>query len=808
MRLFDSFSSAGFHTCIATTFSLDFEAYELVALSRLRDAGCTNNVLVADSRMLGLALADERRRPMFAGRRYSVVGARPAGVFHPKLVLQLGKNAGRLLVASANMTSAGLAGNLEIVGSVEVKGDELECAPLLRSAVDYLAGLMPEGSIARRQLDWAFQRTPWLPKEAANGQPVSLPSGERLALLLTDASHSILERFLELVGTREVKRLVVVSPYWDADLRTVQQLEGKLHPQETKLLIRKESLLFPVDALGSTSAVVHDVTCVPMGAGRFPHAKLLIAESPQGDCVLFGSANCTEAALGLPAALNEEACLYRELPPETAVPALRLEAALEQRIPTNEIEPFVAGEEIPLDELAARLPGRFELVGQTLKWWSSTPFVPEESEVTLFGSDGQGIRLEPTGSTQSTWPVTYVLAANFVPHFAQVRAGHYVSCYAIVAVQQSIHQAQRKAANKAASAALKVLDEEGGEEGLWLLEVIQKLHDAERPAQRDSAEGAGHHRSKVKEADEQSAYLSYEDFVSGRSASPGSPAVGTSHLADTLNESVRSAINAVLSGQRLAVDDADDLAAPSLGMGDDPDPTSNHPGEPEETAEVAGATSRPPGTTTPKTARQRLYDTQKDLFKAVNGFLDNLRARVDSEPLGVVDLLRLRALLVVLLGAGTSKTELAVLGDGGKRSSRQVLPCDGEFGWPRLIGRVLFEFFRAHPGASKPLIRALKLKPTESEGLPVDLLECWATCYWALCAIRLGPGRRGPASSSVSEQALAVDLYQFTRAFGLPELEVEVESQFALLGARYAERLGISPDAIVREHGVLAGVNA
>ena len=90
MKLFNYFAAGGFHTSIVSTFGVDFDAYEAIALPRLRDAGCNNNVVLADTRMLAQALADDARRPKFAGRRYSVVGAHCAGVFHPKLTLQLG----------------------------------------------------------------------------------------------------------------------------------------------------------------------------------------------------------------------------------------------------------------------------------------------------------------------------------------------------------------------------------------------------------------------------------------------------------------------------------------------------------------------------------------------------------------------------------------------------------------------------------------------------------------------------------------------------------------------------------------------
>ena len=180
MKLFTCFAAGGFHTSIVSTFGLDFDAYEAIALPRLREAGCNNNIVVADARMLVQALSDVARRPKFAGRRYCVVGAHAAGVFHSKVILQLGKASGRLLVGSANMTAAGVAGNLEVVGEVTVADDDMAAAPLLRAAVDYLLKFAEPGSVARRQVEWALQRTRWLPAAASAETVVTLQEGMRV----------------------------------------------------------------------------------------------------------------------------------------------------------------------------------------------------------------------------------------------------------------------------------------------------------------------------------------------------------------------------------------------------------------------------------------------------------------------------------------------------------------------------------------------------------------------------------------------------------------------------------------------------
>ena len=112
MKLYEKFADNGFHSSIVTTFGIDFDAYENIVLPRLRGAGCRNNIIVADQRMLTYALGGDSPLPRHAGKLYGVtdaLGARAGGVFHPKVILQLGRKRGRLIVGSANLTSSGLA---------------------------------------------------------------------------------------------------------------------------------------------------------------------------------------------------------------------------------------------------------------------------------------------------------------------------------------------------------------------------------------------------------------------------------------------------------------------------------------------------------------------------------------------------------------------------------------------------------------------------------------------------------------------------------------------------------------------------
>ncbi len=820
MKLFNYFAAGGFHTSIVTTFGVDFDAYEAIALPRLRDAGCNNNILVADARMLAQALADDARRPKFAGRRYSVVGAHCAGVFHPKLTLQLGKASGRLLVSSANMTTAGLAGNLEVAGEVTVAEDAMQAAPLLRAAADYILKFLAPGSVARLQVEWALKRARWLPATAPAEADVALQEGGRLAFLPSDDAKGIGQRFAEFIGDRAVKRLVVASPYWDHDLRTLRSLQGRFAGANASVLIQPQAALYPVHAHPSSGAfALFDVSNAPGAASRFVHAKIVIAETVDSDYVLFGSANCTEAALGTPAkaGVNEEACLARELLAGEAVRLLGLDEVLLSGagLDVAKVPGFNPADVIPLSDLEAKLPGRFELSGDLLRWW------PPASLATALASEGVTVQLlnqlaEPiTGALSRVGsqnnPATYRFDGTVAPHFAQVRSGAFESSLAVVVVEQAIHQTQRRAAGRGVESALDLLDDDEASEGLWLLDVIQRLTEAEREMRgpRSAGEKAPQQSAAADQAQD-SRVLPYEEFVAGRRVEDGSHASSGSHLASTHHESVRSFLNALI-GKRAALDLTDvpdeDDPAPDLGLGDETSdgaaatesgdllPPSLYAATANQTVEAKRQLER----------RQRyVRDTQRSIVDGVEAFLNGLREQARGQLLGVVDLLRLRALLVVVLGAGSRKTELRPKDLNAQVHRRQVLPSGGDASWRQLVGRLLYDFFRDHSGTRAPLIKGLRLESNDVQGLPEDVLECWATCFWAICAIRLDVNDAGASFPvSNSEAALAADLYRFTRLLPQQALGTVVHDVFAGMNRRYAERLGVSAERIEQVHQTL-----
>lgn len=87
--LLERLKGRGYHSSIATTFSVDGAFYDSAIQRRLAREECRSNILIADQGMLADALDSLPRSFLGAGRRYAVVPARATACFHPKILLRL-----------------------------------------------------------------------------------------------------------------------------------------------------------------------------------------------------------------------------------------------------------------------------------------------------------------------------------------------------------------------------------------------------------------------------------------------------------------------------------------------------------------------------------------------------------------------------------------------------------------------------------------------------------------------------------------------------------------------------------------------
>ncbi|WP_441278596.1 hypothetical protein AB7783_20055 [Tardiphaga sp. 172_B4_N1_3] len=813
MRLYERFGERGYHTSIISTFGIDFDVYENVVLSRLRGAGCHNNILLCDGALLGQSLANVATQPRSAGRLYTVNGKRAAGAFHPKLIIQLGRDGGRIIVSSANMTATGLAGNVELAGEFACGVDDSGEQRLIAQAWSYVMRHCDRtGQALDAQISWAETRTGWLRRAQAAAGPVVLKDGTTAALLTTGQRTGIAERFLAQINSRSVERLVVISPYWDDGLKALDYLAKTLSPAKIDLLVDSETKLFPVKAL-KKFANVRLFDRKGFRKSRFLHAKAFIAQTEDADHVLYGSANCTVAALGLKdvGSINEEVSIYQRFPAGTAFEALELDGLLDL---SSEINPTQLTEsehvdDVDLEQWHSDFPGRFECNYELLVWTPPDGIEPDSVIVILLDHEGNKLPHTLKSAGRKGNARHYRLTdSSDRPAFAKLRrADGTQSAVAIVTLIDKIRETAKEARSRQAENATSQLFEET-EVTLLLLEILDQLEVAESAHNGARSEATMVVHRKLAAGEDSSLHadhrtLPYEQFVAGRAPREQDLTIPRSSFGSSDVSLVRGFLNRILqlgNEEHRTIEDERALDK-AFDLGDE---TSNA----EEDIGRGTGISIDDDTSPELRAREekhrkkaRTKATRDQIANAVLAFNARILKSKSNNGLTTIDILRLRSLLTVIAAAGWAGC------DAGEenilaKTSVQVLPVgDSNESWPRLIGRVLFSFF----GGADPAIRHVAIDASHKQ-FTDDLVECWATCFWCLHACLCAP------YSKTEHTALQPYLLKLServyRLTGFRDNEEVQSPDIALVMERLSERLsaplGVDPLLLADSHKVLA----
>ena len=695
----------GFHTTIITSFAVEFAAVEEILLPHVMASGATNVLLIADDRMTAMALSDGFRLPRQLGRDYALFGpAADAGLFHPKIVLQLGRSGGRAFVSSANATAAGLGGNLEIATEIDCSADPSPQQDFVRAIWRYIDQTVSESDgAARDALTWARERTPWISAPSSDGVG-DLGDDGLIQFLATPNQLGIIERFAALVNDGPVDRLVVVSPFWDENLEALEELDRRLAPARTTVLLDTERHDFPSDADYARNVEIMEIT--GWEGSRYTHAKLFIASTANFDHVLSGSANCTVAALGKPGfpGANAEACVYRRFPVGEATQSLDLDEWLSQEpIVGSSLTRIDRGSPIPLASVAERRPGRFETLGSDLAWLPPEERNWQGATIELIDQDGRCTLRVPADSLRESGPWRIGPCASevwAVVRFARLVFDEETSTLTPITFRSVLKSRRREPASGNVAKALALFDGQMTPQ-LFMQQALEELLCADfEENEPSSIDPVRRPQRRLDEAQPTPVVLSYEEFMAERATSRGEARIGENSLAGTLSDSVRTLLNRLCGIEP----DSESQASAADDWGDMTDETG-------ELAEDDGANpGRPPlqEPIAPAPVDGRTFERAVAAYS--EAYSDESRA------VGPGDVLRLRWWLMLLLYNAKSP------------QNERGLTCSiGEQSWPRLALRVLSTFFW---GKKPPVLRLAV--PSTPPAMPPDYLECWATVLWAM----------------------------------------------------------------------------
>ncbi len=713
MKYFETFSEPGFHSAFLTTFSFSSSAFEDIALSRLRSVGCRNIVVVADENMLNEEFS-QFGIARLAGKYYHLVKEKREGAFHPKIMLQLGRDRARLIITSANLTATGLAGNLELVSVVECSGNEDPSAPLMLAALKYFSTCVTSPDAWFHEgLHRATARTPWLSTDLPQDQYVDSTHG--LTALLHDQSPlSMIDQFTDLVSSDLVHRFTVVSPFWDEALVALKRLKQGLGDPLVRVLVERERGLFPRDAAHDVKDLsIHDLT--PLQANRRLHAKLFIAEGQMYDHVLAGSMNCSVAALmhinGK--SRNAEVGLYRRVPAGMAVEAMGFSACFETQLNASELPPLQEQPEATIPTKVVVDGGSLTKRGTQLAWTPPQTCSPAECCLSLIGTDGNVAREEIVfqATTDSTW-ITDLGEEKMPRCYGIVQFPDGSQSAPIIICDLDAIQVASREVHRGRKAQLLSALEEAIDEDLHILEILielQQLSDA-------STEGEAmlrrlKQRASSAEPEQPPAKLSYRQFIEGRDKSRGRDAKGVGKFqAETHLSDVRSALNRIIG-----------IVAPfstDLGQLEDKveadlsptEPTNEDPANPDPIEHRQSVTPQ----IVARNRRAERERTADELVSAVRRFTDQMNEG-RQQPITFTELVHLRALLQIVLAHSIPR--------GEKPDGKRVLPAyeSSSENWSRLVAKLIQSLFvrGADPFASLEL-------PADQDQVPEAILECWA----------------------------------------------------------------------------------
>jgi hypothetical protein len=798
ISLFKDLARTGFHTSIVTTYSVDAAFYDGSLHHRLRAYGSDNNILMADANMLQRAITETPESFGRAGTAYALLPISVPGAFHPKISIRLGSDAGCVVVGSANATAAGWGRNREIVGRFEwwrkrSDGDEDANRQLIRKAFDYVSKWLGDAGLeaVKRKLDLIERDATWLFETEVNEGPVELSDGTLIDLLCEDASGGpgMLSRIVDLVGSASVTRLVVLSPYWDAKLEGLLGLIDALKPNETAIALSAPKPEFPVDQLQRIPQVSFAGVFDGNDGARFIHAKAFVIETEEWDHVIYGSANCSDDALGLAdlAARNAECSVYRRLPAGSGLELLGLDLSStidrsDLMEPTKELLEAKPGAPLPL--------GTIEAAGSSLRWVPSKRITDPEGAALVI-PEGE-FAFSPVRSGN------YALDLPVKPRFpliARIRLNNGALTSAVIVNDAvSLTHAAPGLGDKRLRSAFAKVELEGGD--FLELASLAAIIFSETPESRRKAAKAvksiGRTHGKGTEGEDEHVVYDYDSPEAFREAmSASAPSKGDSSRLNFDDPDAVNLLRIILRGIGQADNEDDALyrdEVPEGGDGND-EGDGNTNSDPPGDQDNGGGQDAPPRE--PRTYRRDEAERQSlDILKAVDCF-EAYIARLVADETPPPRKLTAEVCFILRLMVEACRRPLVVK-EGDKKDELFALDLvpkqhDRDRAFAVRVGRILQRLWQGNK--SEPsLLSRISIGQHQTE-MPFDCFALVALTRWALArsVMAMTSSKQAELAGFVTKGAIAI--WKATQAW--PRLDPEAELEFV---GKLDAALGIKAD--------------
>ena len=282
--------SVGYDIALLTTYNFDIRLFEQAILNSLFANNVRKVSVYVDAEELVKSLQSVRNCQI--GRKYMINPIRINSTFHPKVVLLLGEKKARLILGSANITTPGYTTNNEVFNFIDYSDKDPKYLDLIVSTIGFFNSIDNNSDQLDRELIEEAASYPYYHRTRHNEE----------TYYLHNLKDSILSQARQLISD-DIQRISIAVPYYDGELSAYKEIQAQFPNAVMQLYIQNHKSTFPVDYNHNNKVANNIMPFAGFRQGKdncknnFYHGKVFLFQSAMKSYVLYGSANCTQAAL-------------------------------------------------------------------------------------------------------------------------------------------------------------------------------------------------------------------------------------------------------------------------------------------------------------------------------------------------------------------------------------------------------------------------------------------------------------------------------------------------------------------------------
>jgi len=302
-KLDELISGRDYHSAIVTTYTLDPHYLSTIFTSLMRSKQIKNLIVLCDISEYHRICSQPESFEVLSNSKVIVLPANTDRLFHPKVILLVGKKAACTIIGSGNLTYSGMGGNDEIWGAFHATNDELSNAEIIKRSWQLISQYSPAltGFGKKLTTDWILNYSQCLKKILEN-TPVSTNS-QHFELLTNEPSESIWESISLRLEGEHVMSVTVISPYFDSQASILKRIKNQYNPSSFNVVYDEHGLL--PERLQYLNGIDFYSWQTLESETSTLHAKIFSFKLNSGKTLnVIGSANATPSGLGIKRELN------------------------------------------------------------------------------------------------------------------------------------------------------------------------------------------------------------------------------------------------------------------------------------------------------------------------------------------------------------------------------------------------------------------------------------------------------------------------------------------------------------------------